>query len=59
MRRGDLMVKLGAHDISSIEDFMYVLNASKPGETTKVVVIRDGKRVELDVTFQDGAGHAH
>jgi Tol biopolymer transport system component len=59
LRRGDLMVRLGSHDISSIEDFMYVLNASKPGETTKVVVIRDGKRVELDVTFQEGAGHAH
>jgi Zn-dependent M28 family amino/carboxypeptidase len=58
MRRGDLLIKLGSHDISSIEDFMYVLNASKPGETTKVVVVRDGKRVELDVTFQDGAGHA-
>ncbi|HEV8548604.1 MAG TPA: M20/M25/M40 family metallo-hydrolase, partial [Polyangiaceae bacterium] len=49
MRRGDLMIRLGTHDINSIEDFMYVLNASKPGETAKVVVIRDGKRVELDV----------
>jgi Tol biopolymer transport system component len=58
MRRGDLMVRLGAHDIDSIEDFMYVLNASKPGETTKVVVIRDGRRLELDVTFQEGAGHS-
>jgi len=54
MRRGDLMIRLGAHDINGIEDFMYVLNASKPGETTKVVVIRDGKRVELEVTFQEG-----
>jgi C-terminal processing protease CtpA/Prc len=54
LRRGDLMVRLGTHDVSSIEDFMYVLNASKPGETTKVVVIRDGKRVELEVTFQEG-----
>ncbi|HSU38653.1 MAG TPA: M20/M25/M40 family metallo-hydrolase, partial [Polyangiaceae bacterium] len=58
MRHGDLMVRLGAHDISSIEDFMYVLNASKPGETTKVVVIRDGRRLELDVTFQEGPSHS-
>ncbi|HEX5100556.1 MAG TPA: PDZ domain-containing protein, partial [Polyangiaceae bacterium] len=54
MRRGDLMVRIGTHDINSIEDFMYVLNASKPGETTKVTVIRDGKRLELDVTFHEG-----
>jgi Iap family predicted aminopeptidase len=58
LRRGDLMVRLGAHEISSIEDFMYVLNASKPGETTKVVVIRDGRRLELDVTFQEGPSHS-
>jgi Tol biopolymer transport system component len=58
LRRGDLMVRLGSHDIASIEDFMYVLNASKPGETTKVVVIRDGRRLELEVTFQEGAGRS-
>ena len=56
MRRGDLMIRIGTHDINSIEDFMYVLNASKPGETTKVTVIREGKRVELEVTFQEGRG---
>ena len=58
LKRGDLLVRLGSHDVSSIEDFMYVLNASKPGETTKAVVLRDGKRLELEVTFQEGAGHA-
>ena len=56
MRRGDLMIRIGTHDINSIEDFMYVLNASKPGETTKVTVIREGKRIELEVTFQEGRG---
>jgi len=56
MRRGDLMVRIGSHEINSIEDFMYVLNASKPGETTKVTVIREGKRLDLDVTFQEGRG---
>ncbi len=33
LRRGDLLVKLGTHDIGSVEDLMYALNASKPGET--------------------------
>jgi len=55
LRRGDLLIALGRHQIASIEDFMYVLNASKPGETTKAVVLRGGKRVELDVTFQESA----
>ena len=56
LRRGDLLVRIGRHDINSIEDFMYVLNASKPGETTRAVVIRDGKRLELEVTFQESSG---
>jgi Tol biopolymer transport system component len=56
MRRGDLLVRLGKHEIASIEDFMFVLNASKPGETTKATVVRDGKRLELDVTFQESGG---
>jgi len=52
MRRGDILVKLGKHDIKNVEDLMFVLNESKPGEATKAVVKRDGKTVELDVTFQ-------
>ena len=53
MRRGDIVVRLGPHDVRSVEDLMYVLNESKPGETVKAVVLRDGKRVELEATFQE------
>jgi hypothetical protein len=53
MRRGDVLVKLGSHEIRSVEDLMYVLNDSKPGETVKVVVLRSGKPVELEATFQE------
>jgi Tol biopolymer transport system component len=55
MQRGDILVRLGKHDIASIEDFMYVLNASKPGETTSAVVLREGKELKLEVTFQESA----
>jgi Tol biopolymer transport system component len=59
LRRGDLLVRLGKHEIHSIEDFMYVLNASKPGETSSASVIRDGKRIELQVTFQETGARSH
>ncbi len=55
MKRGDLLVQLGRHTINSVEDLMYALNASKPGERARAVVLRDGKRVELDVTFQESS----
>jgi hypothetical protein len=56
LRRGDLLVRLGPHAISSVEDLMYALNASKPGETVTAVFKREGKEMKLEVTFQEGRG---
>jgi Tol biopolymer transport system component len=53
MQRGDVLVRLGTHPIGGVEDLMFVLNASKPGETVTAVVVRDGKEVQLEVTFQE------
>lgn len=53
MRKGDVIIKLGKSEIASVEDLMFVLNASKPGETVPAVVLRDGKEVKLEVTFQE------
>jgi Tol biopolymer transport system component len=53
LKRGDILVKIGAHDIGSVNDLMYVLNSSKPGETVTVAVMREGKRVEMPITFQE------
>ncbi|WP_338866401.1 M20/M25/M40 family metallo-hydrolase [Myxococcus stipitatus] len=53
MLRGDVLVRLGKHVIGGVEDLMFVLNASKPGETVQATVLRDGKEVPLEVTFQE------
>jgi hypothetical protein len=55
MRRGDLLVELSGRAIRDIHDFMYVLQRSKPGETTSAVVERDGQRLSLEVTFGKSA----
>jgi Zn-dependent M28 family amino/carboxypeptidase len=54
LRRGDILVRLGMHEIGSVEDLMFALNASKPGETVTAVVERDGQEVHLPVTFTEG-----
>ncbi len=54
MRRGDVLVKLGRFDLASVEDLMFVLMQARPGETVTAVVLRDGQRVELEATFQEG-----
>jgi hypothetical protein len=53
LQRGDILVRLGTHEIGSVEDLMYVLNASHPGERVKATVRRDGRELTLDVTFQE------
>jgi len=52
LRRGDILIRLGRHEIRSVEDLMYALGASKPGETTTAVVTRAGQEMRLPVTFQ-------
>jgi Tol biopolymer transport system component len=54
MRRGDILVRLGKHEIAGVEDLMFVLNSVKPGETVKAVVLRGGQEVTMDATFQEG-----
>ena len=51
LRRGDILVQLGPHTIGSVEDFMFALTASKPGDAMTAAVLRDGQRVELAVTL--------
>lgn len=54
MKRGDVIVKIGTFDIGSVEDLMFVLMQAKPGETVTTVVLRDGKQLSLETTFQEG-----
>ena len=54
LRRGDILIRLGLHEIGGVEDLMYALNASKPGQTVTATVLRDGHQVQLPVTFQEG-----
>jgi Tol biopolymer transport system component len=56
MRRGDVLVQLGTHAIGSVEDFMFALTASKPGDAVTATVLRDGRKVELPVTLGEATG---
>ena len=57
MKRGDILIKLGKFDIGSVEDLMFVLMQAKPGETVTAIVLRDGKPLTLEATFQEGRRH--
>ena len=51
LQRGDIVVQIGEMEIASVQDYMVVLSEANPGDTAPMVVIRDGERIELEVTF--------
>lgn len=53
IKPGDIIVKMGGMDIMSMDSLKVALYKEKVGDTTKVTVFRDGKNVELEVTFTD------
>lgn len=50
IKSGDIIVKLGEKKVTNIYDYTYALDGVKVGEPMKIVVIRDGKQVELKIT---------
>ena len=51
LRRGDVLVRFDGAEIATIHDFTFALRNHKPGDTVKVVVMRDGAEVEAEVTL--------
>ncbi len=50
LRGGDRIVRLGGHAVENIYDYTYALDALAIGEPVPIVVLRDGARVELEIT---------
>ncbi len=51
MQADDILVSLGGSTIAGMQDYMRMLSELEPGQTVGAVVLRDGQRVELSVTF--------
>src|SRR5262249_26804284 len=51
LKGGDRIVEIGTVEIRNIHDLMFVLESAKPGASTKITYVRDGKRVTVDATF--------
>jgi len=49
--KGDVVIKMGDIEVAEMMDYVKSLGQFEKGQTTKVTVIRDGKEVELEVTF--------
>jgi len=49
LQAGDVIVRVGKHEVSNVHDFMYSLQDLEPGREVEVEVDRGGSRVKLKV----------
>jgi len=49
--KGDVVIKMGELEIADMMGYMKGLSQFEKGSTTKVIVLREGKEVEVEVTF--------
>ncbi|NBV25279.1 MAG: M20/M25/M40 family metallo-hydrolase [Proteobacteria bacterium] len=50
LKGGDVIVEFAGQKITNIYDYTYAMDAVKIGQAVKVIVLRDGKRMELTAT---------
>ncbi len=53
---GDIIVKIGEHDVKDLYGMTDALRAHKPGDVVIVVVLRDGEQLELTATLGKRGG---
>lgn len=51
LQKGDVVLKLGDHDVTDMTTYMKALSTFEKGDTTKIVVERNGEKIEADLTF--------
>lgn len=51
VKGGDVLIRLGEHNVTGLDDFDLALRTFSAGEPVKVVVLRDGEEVTLTVTL--------
>lgn len=51
LQKGDVVIKLGEIEVTDMSSYMLALSKFANGDTTKVIVDRDGEKIEAEITF--------
>ncbi|MGH7554994.1 MAG: PDZ domain-containing protein, partial [Longimicrobiales bacterium] len=51
LRRGDVIIALGDHEVNDLQGLTDALNAHKPGDHVRVKLLRDGSELRIEVTL--------
>jgi hypothetical protein len=53
LKEGDVLVQWGQNKMDSVYDLTDELKKAKPGQTVRIGVLRDGKRIDIDATLAE------
>ncbi|WP_297471205.1 site-2 protease family protein [Thermococcus sp.] len=53
LHKGDVIVAINGQSVKTMEEFISLMNKTKPGETITLTVIRDGKEMNLKLTLAE------
>ena len=56
LKGGDLITQVGTTEIANVNDLMYVLETAKPGTTTTITYVRNGKTEKVNAVFGQPRG---
>jgi serine protease Do len=51
LRQGDMVTRFNADTIENMMDYTNALSKTKPGQTAKLTVVRDGKSMNVEATL--------
>jgi S1-C subfamily serine protease len=51
LKRGDTLMKLGVDEVTDMQAYMKCLGKYTKGEKVKAIVLRDGKEMEVEISF--------
>jgi hypothetical protein len=56
LKGGDIIIELGGKPVTDLQTYADALYSHKPGDTVKIVYMRDGKRIEATATLGTRGG---
>lgn len=57
LQQGDLVLTMNGQDIMDLPHFLTMVGAGKPGTSATLTLMRQGAKMEVNVTFDDSARH--
>ena len=53
LQKGDIIIRLGDTDVTDLRGYSNALKNFKPGDTTSITYLRDGKEISREITLKE------